>query len=417
MKILYLHQYYNTPQMQGGTRSHEFAKRLAENGHTVTLFTTDRTQADERGWRVSRDGNVEVHWFAQPYSNSFGFIKRLWAFTAFSFAALWRSRKIECDLVFATSTPLTIAIPGIFKSYISTVPLVFEVRDLWPEMPIAAGVLRNRVLIVISKWIERFAYSRSEAVIALSPGMKKGVLITGYDERRVCVIPNACDLDLFSPSKNILDDSAPMHTSVEKLKGKKYLLYAGTIGAINGVCYLITLAKSLALLNSDLTVVVVGAGKELELVRETAQNMGVLDEYFYLIDGLPKNEVVWLFKNATFCSSIFLDVPEMQSNSSNKFYDGLASGKPMFINYGGWHADLLTFNKCGLVGWRKNIDEVANELNLWVRDEAVLADASNNSLKLASSRFSRELMFDDFHDVLKLASQNKGTSVSCVNDI
>ena len=145
MKILYIHQYYNTPEMQGSTRSYEFARRLANDGHEVIVITADRTEnAPNR--RVEL-GNFKVVWLGIKYNNRMGFISRLFAFLSFMLRASCEAIRFESDLVFATSTPLTVFIPGWIASIFCRAPLVFEVRDLWPEMPIAAGILKNRFLI------------------------------------------------------------------------------------------------------------------------------------------------------------------------------------------------------------------------------------------------------------------------------
>jgi len=96
-------------------------------------------------------------------------------------ACLFKARKISCDVVFATSTPLTIGIPGVFSAKKHKVPLVFEVRDLWPELPIAVGVIKNPVVIKLLKIFECWIYKNSAKIIALSPGMADGILSTGYN--------------------------------------------------------------------------------------------------------------------------------------------------------------------------------------------------------------------------------------------
>ncbi|TNZ30784.1 glycosyltransferase WbuB, partial [Vibrio parahaemolyticus] len=74
------------------------------------------------------------------------------------------------------STPLTIAIPGILYSKIKRVPMVFEVRDLWPELPIAIGALKNPVVIKLALFLERLAYKNSKRLVGLSPGMCEGII-------------------------------------------------------------------------------------------------------------------------------------------------------------------------------------------------------------------------------------------------
>lgn len=141
MKILYLHQYFTTPSMAGGTRSYEMARRLVAWGHEVHMITTDREGIfdPKQKWYETDEAGIHVHWTPIPYSNKMSYGQRIKAFFAFSWRAARKAAKIGGDVVFATSTPLTIAIPGVYASKRLKIPMVFEVRDLWPELPIAIG--------------------------------------------------------------------------------------------------------------------------------------------------------------------------------------------------------------------------------------------------------------------------------------
>ena len=199
MKILYLPQYCTTPAMSGGTRSYEMAKRLVAAGHEVHVITTWRGASERRDWWVEDIDGIQVHWLPVPYSNAMGFARRLKAFFHFAARSARRAVTIGGDVVFATSTPLTIALPAVAAARKLKRPMVFEVRDLWPLLPIAIGALRSPVTIALARWLERFAYRNADRIVALSPGMAEGVVATGYDPARVHVIPNSCDLDLFQP--------------------------------------------------------------------------------------------------------------------------------------------------------------------------------------------------------------------------
>ena len=197
MKIIYLHQYFNTLEMSGGTRSYEMARRLAAAGHEVHMVTSWRSD-DGRSpeWFVTDESGIKTHWLPVPYSNHMSYRERISAFFRFAFLAMSKAKELGGDVIFATSTPLTIAIPAVFASRKKKIPMVFEVRDLWPELPIAMGALRNPVLQWLAHRLERWAYKNAEAVVALSPGMKYGVVNTGYPANRVAVIPNSSDLSL-----------------------------------------------------------------------------------------------------------------------------------------------------------------------------------------------------------------------------
>jgi UDP-N-acetylglucosamine:LPS N-acetylglucosamine transferase len=133
VRIIYLHQYFTTPEMPGGTRSYEMARRLVASGHEVHMVTTWREPISSVDWFRTEEAGIQVHWLPLPYSNRMRHSQRVGTFFRFAWAAARKAASLSGDLVFATSTPLTIALPGIYASRRGKIPLVFEVRDLCPS--------------------------------------------------------------------------------------------------------------------------------------------------------------------------------------------------------------------------------------------------------------------------------------------
>src|SRR5690242_11088414 len=116
MRIVYLHQYFATPKMAGGTRSYEMARRLAANGHEVHMVTSRTSGDDNRAfprWDVEVVDGIHVHWLPVRYENRMTYRRRMVAFALFALFASHRARRLQGEVVFATSTPLTIALPAI----------------------------------------------------------------------------------------------------------------------------------------------------------------------------------------------------------------------------------------------------------------------------------------------------------------
>src|SRR2546425_1300679 len=110
MRVIYLHQYFNTPEMVGATRSYEMARRLVAAGHDVQMVTTWREPSDRTDWFTTQEAGITVHWLPLRYSNHMGFVARLYAFLRFAWASSRKAASLTGDVVLATSTPLTIAV-------------------------------------------------------------------------------------------------------------------------------------------------------------------------------------------------------------------------------------------------------------------------------------------------------------------
>jgi len=352
MKIIYLHQYFNTPAMPGGTRSYEMAKRFLSSGHEVHIVTSYRDECEEKDWFMTIEDGIHVHWMPIFYSNKLSYIQRIKAFLKFAYASARKAASIPADVIFVSSTPLTIAIPGVYAARRQKIPMVFEVRDLWPEVPIAIGALRNPLLKFAAKQLALFAYRNAKRIVALSPGMVAGVEATGYPSDFISEIPNSCDLDLFSPN---IEKGLDFRRKNPEVGDGPIVLYPGTLGKVNGVGYLVSLAARIKDLKPECRFVVVGDGIESEDVKNFASELGVLDKNFFMYSQMPKEKVVSAFCASSIIVSTVIDIPELEANSANKFFDGLASGIPVAINHEGWQADLIRKYNVGLV-LSRNVD-------------------------------------------------------------
>ncbi len=396
MKIIYLHQYFNTPSMAGGTRSYEFAKRMVEAGHEVHMISTWRGEEEATGWWHEHVDGINVHWLPVRYDNSMSFGKRVSAFMDFALRAGPKAASIGGDLVFATSTPLTIAIPAIFASRRLGCPMVFEVRDLWPELPIAIGALKHPLLKTSARLLEKVAYNASAHVVALSPGMAEGVRKTGFPAERIHVIPNSCDNKMFAPSH---EGARRFHQLHPELGDGPLVLYAGTFGQINGVGFLPDLASRLTDAIPQARFVAIGNGAEAETVLEHARELGVLNKNYFQYPAMPKHELVDAFQAADISMSLFIDLPEMWHNSANKFFDTLASGTPIAINYFGWQAKLIEQHEVGLVVG-PDLDVAAAKLHDLLDNPAMRKRMGENARSLALTAFDRDKLAQELLSVL-----------------
>lgn len=406
MHVLYLHQYFVPPDGSGGTRSYEMARRLVKAGHRVTLVTSSADFPEHYGLAGRRavrvlDG-IEIRILPVSYSNKLSHARRLAAFASFALRALLECARVRnVDVVFATSTPLTIAIPGLWAKFLHRAPMVFEVRDLWPELPIAVGALRNPVAVAAARWLERTAYRGAARIVALSPGMKEGIVRAGVPAERVSVVPNSCDVELFRAPASAGEGFLRANPH---LKGSALVSYTGTLGPINGVEYLVDVAAAMLALDPSVRFLVTGDGRQREAILERARAAGVLERNFWLRPSIPKRDVPSLLSASTLPVSLFIDVPEMWHNSANKFFDALAAGRPIMINHEGWQADLLRSTGAGLVVPARDPAAAAALIRGFVSDEGRLQKARVAAAALADGEFSRDLLFEKLRTVLEGAA-------------
>jgi glycosyltransferase involved in cell wall biosynthesis len=274
---------------------------------------------------------------------------------------------------------------------------VFEVRDLWPEALVNVGALTNPAVIW---WLRRMAhriYREADHIVALSPGMKEGIVRTGVPSEKVTVIPNASDLDLFRPD---LDGTA----SRERLGlGQRFAaIYFGAMGMANGLEYVIEAARISAERGKDhLVFVLLGSGGRRDELENLARTYG-LNNVVFRPPAADKEEVARIVAGCDACLTIYRATKE-HSWSPNKMFDALAAGKPVLINVPGWLGDTIEKNDCGRYVDPHRPEALAEALEELSNDPALCLRMGENARALAERQFDRRLLAAQLEEVLKNA--------------
>lgn len=403
LHILYLHQHFATRQGASGTRSYEFARLLLQREHTVTMLCGRSHRAGlppETGDMVETydiDG-INVLALNIPYHQDMSYFRRILAFVWFMLLATWVAlRQRQIDVIFATSTPLTIAVPAMVASFINRKPFVFEVRDLWPEVPIKLGILTNPVLIFLARVLERVAYRRAHHIVALSPGVHEAIVRSGIAPDKITVIPNSSDMDLFSAPP---EAAAAFRAQHPALGERPIVLYAGAYGVVNWLDYFIDLAQRVGEHDPDIAFVMMGMGSEETRLRALAEQRGVLGRNLWMLDPVSKSDMPGVLAAAALATSTVVPNPVMWANSANKFFDALASGTPVAINHEGWQADVLRETGAGIVLDAHDMDQAAKDLIAVLHDAERLAQMAQAAHQLAEDCFARSKLTEQLDAVL-----------------
>jgi len=403
MKVLYFHQHFTTPDGSSGTRSYEFAKALIAKGHQVTMVCgrSDRSGLDlpynnhKRWYRGVIDG-IDVIALPLAYSNSDSVAKRLLTFARFAWKSVAIALCEDYDLVFATSTPLTAAVPGIFARWFRRKPFVFEVRDLWPELPRAMG-MKNPVLLGGMWILEGLAYRSSTACIGLAPGIVEGIARRSPKDHPIVLIPNGCDLELFHPNLRgpiNIPGIAP---------GDFVAGFTGAHGRANGLDAILDAAAVLKNRGqAKIKILLVGDGSEKNRLQTRAKVEGLDNVIFH--PSMPKRKLAVLTASLG-CGLMTLDnIPAFyRGTSPNKFFDYIAAGIPVVNNYPGWLAEVIQGNECGLVVRSDDATALSDALQKLSSSPEACTRMGQQSRELAKKSFVRGNLARDFVNILEKA--------------
>ena len=408
MKIIYFAEHFGVPKnTSGGDRPYQQPKRLVERGHSVTvvcgggLNSVPGLNKNKNNTYSGMVDGIKVIQIPTPYSNSDGLFKRAKTFLKFSLKASRIALKEDYDLLFATSTPLTDGLPGIMAKWFRKKKFVFEIRDLWPELPKALG-LKNPILLWGMSVLEKRSYHAADACVGLSPGICEGIRRRSQKGKRIVMIPNSCDRSMFEVQRS----------KEYKIQGVSdsdvVAMFAGAHGMANGLHAILDAASILKEKgNNNVKIVFLGNGKVKQELIERAQR-DKLDNCIFL-DSVPKSEMPQIMSRADIGLMVLANIPAFYYGTSpNKFFDYISAALPVINNYPGWIADMINENKCGIAIEPENPVAFAEAIEKLASNSDMRAEYGANGRVLAKKEFDREMLLDKFVDFIEdIAKEEK----------
>lgn len=389
MRVLYIHQYFKTPDEGGANRSYYMSKALLKQGHQVTMLTTH----NENSQKIRYIEGIEVVYLPVKYSNFYGFYARILSFLKFvKLGKQYLKNHHAYDKCIATSTPLTVGLIALWVKRKFNIPYVFEVRDLWPEAPIQMGVINNSLLKFTLRRVEKRIYKKAERIIALSPGMRNHIekLVSDIP---VDLIPNMADCNFFEK----VDQKNENLVVQLGVRNKFVISYFGAVGPVNDLMSLIRCAE----ISKELPIrfLIMGEGIGLSDLKKYVQQQQ-LSNVFFIPYG-NKEEVKDVLNVTDACYVSFLHKPVLRTNSPNKFFDAIASGKLIITNIQGWIRGLVEKKHIGIFADSDFPGEFKEKIIPFLDSPALLKQYQNTSRAVAEQFFSREELTSHFVQVIE----------------
>jgi glycosyltransferase involved in cell wall biosynthesis len=393
VKILYYHQYFTTHKGSGGVRSYEFAKRWVTAGHDVHMVTG--TSFDPT-LPQNGDTNIEgihVTSVGVRYSAEMGFFARIKSFALYAL----KSIKIAMgarhyDWVLASSTPLTVAFPALAAKWIAGRKVIFEVRDVWPDAAVDAGVLKNPVLIFLARLLEKAVYASSNHIVPLSVGMQNRLNRKGVNNSKMTMIPNCSDISVFRPDIN----GAKLRKKFQA-ENKFIMLYAGAVNFANDCGYLVEVADILKTYH-DIQFWIVGKGNRFNYLKEEAKKRSIHNIIFHGLQ--PRHKIPYYAAAADVGLVTFIPQPVFYDNSPNKFFDYIAAGLPVLFNRSTWLETYLTEYENGYICDAYTPSTMAECILNLMKNPLQCKKMGSQSRKLAEEVFSRDQMAHKYLELM-----------------
>jgi len=389
LKLLYIHQYFITPKEAGGARSYYVAKKLVENGVKVTVITSNTKYKDWDFVETKNIDGIEVKYIKNYYDSSMGKFMRIFSFFKFMlYSTIFALKEKNVDILFASSTPLTIGLPALIKNFFNkNIKFVFEVRDVWPAIPYEMGYIKNKMVFQLLKLFERKLYDSSDKIITISEGIKQKIDVEFH--HKIKVFPFGSNLNLFNLDKK---NTWKLKNNINQ---EMLYVFTGAVGLVNGLEYLIETAKILQKKCDNIHIAVVGNGSAKESMIQVSKDYRLTNISFF--EPVPIEELNKIYESAD--AGIILFGKESESYrftaSPNKFFDYIAAGLPFFFNFGGPLKDLIENKNVGIYTNYLTPEDLAEKMMYYAKNKKQLYEIGQNGRKLAENEFEREQILEN----------------------
>lgn len=402
MNILLIHQYYLEDNEHGGSRWNEISKNWTDNGHHITVISgmvhangsEKRAQYKGKFFVNKQNGNINIWRTHVSESYNKNFIGRLWGYFSFMLSSLWAGlffTKEKYDFILVTSPPLFVGISGILISKIKRIPLVFEVRDLWPESAIDTGVLKNGLIIKLALWAEKLIYKNASLVNVLTPAFKQNLIKSkGINDDKIIYIPNAADFSLSEYVSNGFDEV--LFRESIGWKGKFVVLYVGAHGVANGLDQLLHAAKLLE--DTNLLMVLIGEGMVKPRLRDLAEKMELENVVF--LDPVSKKDVFKYILSCDIGASVLQRNDTFKTVYSNKTFDYMSCKKPILMAIDGVSRKLVEDAKAGIYVEPENAADFNKKIRYLMSKPDVLTAQGLNGYIYAKENFDRNILAERY---------------------
>lgn len=407
MKLLYLTQVFELADDTGSDRHFFFCRYAVQRkGWQATAITSnvDYKKAVVRHpgrWLATREvDGVKVRYVYSFAGIRGSFLKRAWYYaTYFAATIIDALRQPRPDVVYAVSTPLTVGFLGVILGRIWRRPLVFEVTDLWPDALVAMGLMRRGPALAFARWMERTCYRNAAAIVALTNGIRDGIIRKGVDPGKVTLITNGFDPALFAGVDPRARDAVRERLGVRP--GQLLCMYLGAHGMYNALGTIMAAAEGLRE-RDDVVFAFVGDGDAKPHLEREVREKNLANVRFH--PPIPRRQSVDVLSAA----DVFL-LPNRagefyRMNLPNKLFDFLASARPIVVAGEGETAGVVNAAGGGRVVPAEDGAAMARAIEeLHAAGEASRAEIGRRARAYVYDHYRRELLAETFVDTVSRA--------------
>jgi len=310
--------------------------------------------------------------------------KRLFSYASFNLLSSLIALGVgKQDIIVADAPTLWSGLPLMLKAIIPGVPFIYVLHDIYPDVLLKLGILRNPCVLDLIARIENFYYKQSVQVSVLSEGFRQNLLYKGIPDEKITIIPACVDTEFVQP--------LPCENKFREdwgLKGKIVVLYAGNMGFSQGLEIVLQAAK-LLIDHPEIVFVLVGDGAtkpELQAIANELHLPNVMFFPFQPCEDVPSVYALADISLVSLRSKIVESVP-------SKTYTILASGRPVVATVEeGTEVDILIKQaQCGFCVKAENPELLAKAILMLYQNPCLRSEMGNHGRQYVKEHYSRQV--------------------------
>lgn len=366
-------------------------ERLTRKGHSVEVISTFphyegfKVWADYKGRlaQIEQRNGVVIKRVYSHTSGTKSMRSRLLNYLTFNFAATVAAilRRRRHDLVFCTNGSFFSGLTGYLAGLRHRAPVIYNVQDLYPEVPIMQGQLTSKTQIRILAAIERFMYRRAQVLTVITPSFKENIASKGIDPGKIEVIPNFVDIEFIRPLEKD-NDFARRQDLVDRF----VVSHAGNIGYVYDLETMLDAAKLLEG-EPDILFLIVGNGVSKPGLERKAEELTLGNVRF--LPFQPHEDLPDLRAASDVQVALYRPGASRFSMPS-KLYELMASGRPVIAS-GDDRSDMRDLVEgvgCGLYLGSADAGGLATAIETLRKDPGLRSEMGARGRREAEERYS-----------------------------
>lgn len=392
MKILVVSQYFYPENF----RINDLIFSLKERGHQITVLTGKPNYSKTNffegyGWKSPDFETIKgvPVYRSNLFSRKNGGGLRLFLnYFSFAFLATLKLRKIKgsFDTIFVYEpSPITVGIPAVFAKRRFKAPIYFWAQDLWPESLVAAGGVKNRLVLSFFNSLTKWIYSHCRKVLVQSTGFTDYILNQGVPKDKIIFYPNPTEA-FYKPIQDVKE--------YQEFFEKEYfnIIFAGNIGEAQSFHTIIEAVHLLK--NLPVKFVILGDGRYKETAISLIKDKG-LEFHFNFLGSFPATEMPKFFSHA---DALLVSLKKDKIFSLTipaKIQSYLACGKPIIASIDGEGAIIVSDANCGVTSPAEDSIALSNVIKeLIALDKSTLVDMGNYGRAYYEKEFDRGYLLE-----------------------